>query len=312
MTNSISNRQLDTPILLIIFNRAEITRKSMEAIRKVRPKQLFLAADGPRSSKPGEDLKCRQTREMALSMVDWDCKVETLFRDHNLGCGLGPVSGMDWFFGEVEEGIVLEDDCMPNESFFWFCQEILEKYRDDERIMLVSGMNRMEKWNDARYDYFFSYYGSTWGWASWRRAWKYNDFQMKLWGDPLVQQMILDLVGIEQYRVVSKDFQKTFEGYDEKLSVWDYQWNFARLVNHGLAIVPSKNMITNVGFGDDATHTTEANEMSNIPKHEMQFPLRHNPIVLPDKQFDHIISFADEGKLWKKAYRKMGRMLKIG
>ncbi|MCU0355758.1 MAG: nucleotide-diphospho-sugar transferase, partial [Cytophagales bacterium] len=161
---------------MIVFNRPQTTERVFSAIRKVRPQKLYVAADGPRADKADEAEKTRLTREIA-TRVDWDCEVKTLFRDENVGCGLGPATAISWLFEQEERGIILEDDCQPSESFFLFCEEVLKRYESDNRVMQVSGMNPLGDWcHDPDYDYYFSEAGITWGWATWRRAWRSYDY----------------------------------------------------------------------------------------------------------------------------------------
>src|SRR5688572_20529443 len=174
---------LNTPVLFLIFNRPAVTKQVFEAIREMRPTRLYIAADGPRPAIPNELDNCRKAREAALA-VDWECQVKTLFRDKNLGCGRGPSTAITWFFEHETEGIILEDDCMPSPSFFSYCAELLARYRDDTRIMHIAGTN-LEKpqQRDQEHSYHFSNFTYCWGWATWRRAWKFHDFDMKLYNE---------------------------------------------------------------------------------------------------------------------------------
>jgi hypothetical protein len=169
-----------TPVLFIIFNRPGTTQQVFDAIKQQKPKYLFVAADGPRPDKPDDKEKCKATRAI-IDQVDWDCNLKTLFRDENRGCGYGPAEAITWFFDHVEEGIILEDDCLPSPYFFKFCSVILERYKSDTRIGIISGTNPLIRWNINQKDYIFSRFGSTWGWATWRRAWMYFDHEMNNW-----------------------------------------------------------------------------------------------------------------------------------
>lgn len=235
---------LNTAILFIVFNRPETTRQVFEAIRKAQPKQLFVAADGPRPEKVGERERCEESRRIATS-VDWDCQVKTLFRSENRGCGLGPSEAITWFFNEVEQGIILEDDCLPNLAFFKFCNDLLFYYKENERVMHISGSNIQQGIIRNKSSYYFSRIPHMWGWAAWRRSWEkytYNpsfDFQGNLYK--------------EQYWKTIYD--KICSG--ELKTVWDYQWVFTILKNDGLAITPNVNMIKNIGFEEGATHVKQ-------------------------------------------------------
>lgn len=242
-----------------------------------------MAADGPKLDVPGEAEKVRQVREIVLNGVDWDCEVKTLFRDENLGCKYGVSGGIDWFFENEEEGIILEDDTLPSQSFFWFCQELLERYRDDKRIMSVSGDNFQNGITRGACSYYFSRYNHIWGWASWRRAWEYYSVDMKLWPD------VAKNTGIEQLFEKKTDniywyniFKNVYEG---KIDTWDYQWTFVCWLQSGLTILPNVNLVQNIGFGMDATHTTTSREASKA--YQLTYPLIHPEYMVRDVQADN-------------------------
>ncbi len=275
------SQQLDIPVLFLIFNRPDVTEKVFEQIRKALPRQLFVAADGPRTTHPDDLVKCKKTRELVLDMIDWDCEVKTLFRDENLGCGLGVSKAISWFFEQVDQGIILEDDCLPSLSFFSFCSEMLKKYESDNRIMMVSGFNPIGKWQAEYVDYFFSD-GWIWGWATWRRAWLLNDFTLSLYfanNDNNYYKNLLEsrLIGsieiFDQFRLGRTD-------------TWDYQWYFARIINNGMAITPSLNLIENIGFDENATHTKWVfHPFKDVRAYELKFPLKENEFMIVDKEF---------------------------
>lgn len=273
---------LKTAVLLVIFNRPETTRIVFEAIRKAKPPRLYIAADGPRPEVPTDLKKCEEARDI-VNQVDWNCDVKTLFREKGLGCGLGPSSAFSWFFEHEEAGIILEDDCLPSQSFFWFCEELLERYRDDNRVMHIGGNNFLNGWQkDRDYSYYFSNSGHIWGWATWRRAWKLFDFNISLY-DKLKNKNYFEnffLNPVEKiYRL--RKFDKTIAG--AHVNWWDYQWDFARYINSGLAIVPKINLIKNIGFGEDATHTLNVNHKNaHMVADEMDFPLHHPPFMIRD------------------------------
>lgn len=275
-----------TAVLLVIFNRPETTRRVFEAIRRIKPPRLYIAADGPRKNVKADILNCRETRKIA-NEVDWNCEVKTLFRDENLNCGIGPSSAFSWFFEHETEGIILEDDCLPTDSFFWFCEELLERYRDDTRVMHIGGNNFLNGWqHDENYSYYFSRNGHIWGWATWRRAWKLYDYQMKLYRRIRSKGYFNGFFvnPLEKFYRLRK-FDLTTSR--QKVDWWDYQWDFARFVNSGLAIVPQKNLVTNLGFGKNATHTTNGNsERAELRAFNMEMPLRHPPFMIRDVQSD--------------------------
>jgi len=277
---------LNTPVLLLLFNRPDKTKKVFESIRAVKPIKLYVAADGPRPGKDEEDL-CAQTRDV-VSKVDWKCDVHKLFRDKNLGCGMGPSTAMSWFFENEPEGIILEDDCLPDKSFFHFCEQLLEKYRDDTRIMQISGTNFHQDWiRDPDYSYYFSEIGLCWGWASWRRAWEKFDYNLSQYPEVVEKGYLKDLpffrYGIGNY--IAKELRAISKG--QQHSIWDIQWNFAQFINSGLSIIPKKNLIENIGFDESATHTQSAAERYRVKKYQVEFPLKHPPYVLRDRVSDN-------------------------
>lgn len=234
---------MNTPVLLLIFNRSAQALQVLEAIRQQQPAQLFIAADGPRENKPGETELCHATRDAVLHHIDWPCEVKTLFRPRNLGCGKAVSSAISWFFEEVEEGIILEDDCLPDSSFFTFCSELLERYRLDEKIMHIGGSNYQMGIERGDASYYFSKYAHIWGWASWRRAWKYYDFTLQRYSQHDSTHFIPRFQ--HDLRII----------YEQKIDTWDIQWFMSVLFNDGIAITPNTNLIRNTGFGQDATHT---------------------------------------------------------
>ena len=270
--------RIDTPIAFLIFNRPDTTEKVFEAIREAKPPKLLVVADGPRKDRPGEAEKCQATRAI-IDRVDWQCEVLTNYADLNLGCKLRVSSGLDWVFNNVEEVIILEDDCLPHPSFFRFCEELLNYYRDDRRIMAISGDNFQFGRKRTEYSYYFSRYHHCWGWASWRRAWQHYDIEMKLW------QRIRDGNWLESIleepsaiRYWSKIFQAT---YDQDINTWDYQWMFTCWLQSGLTVLPNVNLVSNIGFGREGTHTKDSKiKFANLPVQQMHFPLQHPPFMI--------------------------------
>ncbi|MDB9395286.1 hemolytic protein HlpA [Microcystis aeruginosa] len=280
--------QLTTPVAFLIFNRPDTTARVFEAIRQAKPPKLLVVADGPRADRPDDLEKCKAARAI-IEGVDWDCEVLKNYSDVNLGCGRRPATGITWVFEQVEEAIILEDDILPNLAFFQFCDILLEKYRDDKRVMMISGENWLGEWKSNIQSYHFSCYGDMWGWASWRRAWQYFDYDMKLWVESEVRERIRDvLAGDEQFRIREKIF---WEAYHEKdtINAWSYQWSFARLLYSGLSIIPSVNLILNIGFGKDATHTFDASVIDNSRcQYEMNFPLKEPYGLAVDREYDRL------------------------
>ncbi|NEP29131.1 glycosyltransferase family 2 protein [Moorena sp. SIO3I6] len=276
---------MKTPVAFIIFKRPDTTERVFEVIREAKPPKLFVIADGPRADRPGEAEKCAAARAI-IERVDWDCEVLENYSDVNLGCCQRVSSGIDWVFNTVEEAIILEDDCLPHPDFFPFCENLLERYRDDERVMMVSGTNFLGKWKSDRQSYHFSYYGGIWGWASWRRAWNYYDITMSLWSNPDIKNRIRDvLANNEHYQARKKSFDSTLNG---KYDAWDYRWSFARLSQSGLSIVPAVNLISNIGFGEGATHTVSAtSQLAQLKTISLDFPINYNQFTAVDRDYDH-------------------------
>ena len=276
-----SEHYCKSPVLFLIFNRPDTTRQVFEAIRAARPPRLYVAADGPRSSRSGEAEKCEEARQIATA-VDWDCEVKTIFREGNLGCKYAVAGALDWFFEQENEGIILEDDCLPTQSFFLFCDQMLQRYRDDARVFLVSGYNKQQKWNTSHGDYFFSNYGGIWGWASWRRAWENYEPEMEMLDTVIARQQLQHLLGRNDGQRRGSTLLRVKK---HEIDSWAYPWGFARHINNGLACVPRVSLVENIGFGEDATHTTSRGG-DGVHAQELSFPLKHNPIMIPDRDYD--------------------------
>ena len=275
---------METPVVLIVFNRPDVTQRVFGAIAQAKPKQLLVIADGPRSDRAGEAEKCSKVRQIT-EQVDWDCEVFRNYADTNLGCKQRVSTGLDWAFETVEEAIILEDDCLPHPSFFTFCEELLTKYRNDRRIMMVSGTNILGDWKAASQSYHYSYYGGIWGWASWRRAWQHYDVSMKEWENDEVKARIKDIVcDEEQYSSREHAYDRCLAG---NCDTWDIQWNFSRLSQSGLSVVPSVNLISNIGFTPEATHTKRFREgVANRETQPISLPLSTSPCLIVDRQYD--------------------------
>ncbi len=274
----------DVPILFIIFNRPDTARVVLARLRELKPTRLFIAADGPRPGNASDAARCAQVREETLKAIDWDCEVKTLLRESNLGCRKGVATAIDWFFENVEQGIILEDDCLPDPSFFPFCREMLERYRDDERVMHVSGDNFQDGRKVGGASYYFSRYNHVWGWATWRRAWQHYDLVMKTYPEFRQRSMFAGVWSdADQRRYWRRIFDRAHAG---AVNTWDYQWEYAILAQNGLCILPNVNLISNIGFGADATHTTGASDVADLGTKAISFPLTHPAIMAPDAEAD--------------------------
>jgi hypothetical protein len=273
---------LQTPVAFLIFNRPDVTARVFAEIARARPRKLLVVADGARTDRPGEREACENTRAI-VERVDWDCEVLTNFSEVNLGCRRRVSSGITWVFEQVEEAIIIEDDCLPDPTFFKFCEELLARFREDERVMMLSGDNFQFGQKRTPYSYYFSRMMHVWGWASWRRAWQHYDVEMKLWAGLRDTQWLLDLLGDEEAAAFWRDvFDRTAAGHD----TWDFQWVFACWAQHGLSALPERNLVTNIGFGAGATHTHAETRAANIPAVALEFPLRHPPHVVREREAD--------------------------
>jgi hypothetical protein len=279
-----------TPILFLVFNREDVTRQVFEVIRCLKPKYLFVAADGARGDKAGEAETCQRTREIA-TQVDWDCELKTLFREENLGCKLALSSAISWFFENVEQGIILEDDCLPDPSFFPFCEELLNRYKDDERIGSIGGLNFYPEVIDKQLSYDFCSFtcSSGCGLATWRRAWQHFDINFPFWDEQKDKRSFLFCNKWEEIYFSSfiPDVLRNRKG----LSSWATQWFFTLRLQNQLSISPAMNLVVNIGFGDpNATHTTRKQDKYPFSASAISFPLKHPKYILKNKKLDYLIT----------------------
>ncbi|MFN6089414.1 MAG: nucleotide-diphospho-sugar transferase [Cyclobacteriaceae bacterium] len=274
-----------TPILFIVFNRPNHTRKVLERIREIKPNFLFVAADGPRRSHVGDADKCNEVREIIKRGIDWPCEIKTQFRDENLGCGIGPAQAITWFFDNVEEGIILEDDCLPGISFFNFCSTLLNYYRNDEQIMHIGGSNFQNQKKKVDYSYYFSAYSHNWGWATWKNRWRKYNYSI---GNLDRAKLSGDLIKYGLNKVEIEFWVKVFEEVSKAKTfvTWDYQWLFAIWTNHCLSIVPSVNLVRNIGFDEEGTRTREAHSYLSIPV-DCISNVKHPPTRIINFKADH-------------------------
>ncbi|HMG83788.1 MAG TPA: hypothetical protein VK559_12180 [Ferruginibacter sp.] len=278
----------NTPVLLLIFNRPDTTQKVFEAIRQAKPAQLFIAADGPRDNNESDIEKCAQARKIATT-VDWDCEVKTFFRNENRGCGHAPAEAISWFFEHVEQGIILEDDILPSQSFFTFCEELLEKYKHDTTIMSIGGSNFLSTSFQVKDSYIFSDYSGSWGWASWRRAWQGYDHNISSWTDKKNKEYLQQKFLPEQFLLLENIFNRVCN--KNVADIWDFQWWYRRLLSGGFGIIPVVNLTKNIGFDAQATHTfTIGTEIKNAPLEQIIFPLVHPAQQLVNKEYDRLLS----------------------
>jgi hypothetical protein len=260
---------MDKPLLLLVFNRPEATRLLLQSLRQVKPKKLFVVGDGPRDERPQEQLLCAEVRGL-FTKLSWECEIKTLFRNENLGCARSVSSGIDWFFSHVDEGIILEDDCIPHSSFFPYCIELLEKYRDTGKVMHIGSNNFQNGKRRGNASYYFSIYNHLWGWATWKKAWEKFNFNIDPEGSAEMKNFVNDEKVWEYFK---KAFENTSNG---RVDSWGFRWTYACWANQGLSIVPNLNLVTNIGFGDGATHTKQSESpQSNLPAKAIEIPLQH-------------------------------------
>src|SRR5262249_29420461 len=242
--------------LLLIFNRPDTTALVMNAIRAARPPCLYVAADGHRE-RPEDAEQCEQARQIATA-VDWPCRLHTLFRDRNLGCRKAVGSAIDWFFDHEEEGIILEDDCLPSADFFRFCGELLSRFRSEERVMALCGSCYTRPTSDTADSYYFSYYADMWGWATWKRAWRLYDRDLSRWPEFKQAGSLKSAFKGAPWRerFWSNVFDRTAQG---EIDTWDHAWTYTVIEQGGIACYPTRNLVSNLGYRTDATHTKAEN-----------------------------------------------------
>ncbi len=279
------------PVLLIIFNRADTTRRVVEALAQVKPPRLFVFGDGPRTDRPDDTAKCTAARAVIKQLVTWDCELVEYYSEANLGCRKGVATAISWVFEQVDRAIILEDDCLPHLTFFPFCDELLETYADDTRVMHIAGQNLQGGTRLTSDSYFFSNHCVSWGWATWKRAWRHHDLGVEKW--PALRDTSW-LESILEHPDAVAFYRKLFdEAYSRPaaFNTWDYQWSFACWSQTGLSILPAVTLVSNIGFGhSDATHTTSApSPAAATSAVEMVFPLRHPPCIIRIQEADRYI-----------------------
>jgi GR25 family glycosyltransferase involved in LPS biosynthesis len=280
--------QLENPLLFLVFNRPLETQRVFDEIKMVKPKKLYVAADGPRVDFDEEN--CNKVKNI-FSQIDWECDVQTLYREKNLGCKYAVSSAIDWFFENEEMGLILEDDCLPSKDFFRFCDTMLNKYKDDHRFRFVTGSNFNfgNKIGDG--SYYFSRLTHVWGWASWRRSWKDYDVELSKYKGKDYYNVFQSLF---QNEILAEDWNNIIQQlFDNKIDTWDYQWTITNLFNNGLSIIPNVNLIKNIGFGENATHTFESNGLENQAHQMLEENICHPVVFLPNFEADKNLLFRE-------------------
>jgi hypothetical protein len=303
------------PVALFLFKRPENTVKVMERIREARPSTLLLIADGPREDRPEEKDLCEQTRELVLSMIDWNPTILKNFSELNLGCRKRISSGLNWVFEQVPEAIILEDDCVPDPTFFRYASELLDRYRDEPKIGAISGDNYQPQPMDTPDHYYFSQFFHCYGWASWRRAWAHYDVTLSKW--PILRDqgfLKKRFPKLEHSQYWTTIFDEVHQG---RIDTWDYQWGFALWHYNMLTITPSWNLVTNIGIGQDSTHMKDYNPTyHNIGTKPMVFPMQHPRFISVNESADVYsqINLFGEAKLYTiraRLSRVWGKILKL-
>jgi hypothetical protein len=287
MTKFIPPKPLETAVLFLVFNRLDTTMQVFAEIKKAKPPRLYIASDGARVDKSGEDEIVDAVRKYILDNIDWDCEVKTLFREKNLGCKYAVSGAISWFFEHEEQGIILEDDCLPSQSFFWYCEELLNKYKDNDTIAMISGDNLQDGQQRGDASYYFSIFPHIWGWASWQRSWQLYDvefFSNNKKSDLLYPELI-------NYNPSYKLFWNNLYRAIKKLDAWDYQFTFTCFKYKMLCINPNVNLISNIGFGKNATHTLDENSLyANLPRYDLPALLVHPDVIQADSDADLLVS----------------------
>lgn len=276
--------QTNSPVLLIVFNRPDQTRAVFEMVRKVRPSRLYLAADAPRPQKKGEETKCKETLAV-FDEIDWPCEVFRKVNQVNMGSHTSIPAAVDWFFENEEAGIVLEDDCVPSEGFFIFCDQLLARYANDERIMWINGSNLGYLGDELNSDYVFSIYPISWGWASWRRAWSLFDrnYRVSL-VDGISEDALRHNAG---HSWMARLYWRFIFEYAYAIKNWDYRWMHVCWANNGLACTPSVNMVSNVGFGPGGMHCERRDDRRGfIPAKEISGTIKGPERLVPSAVLD--------------------------
>ena len=308
----------ETPVVLIVFNRPQATRLVFEAVAAARPRKLLVIADGPRPNRAGEAAICAEVRAITTA-VNWPCELHTDFSERNLGCDTRVISGLNWAFSLVEEAIILEDDCLPDPSFFPYCQELLDRYRGDCRIAAISGTNLIQDKTQDRVwgvdaestanpdSYLFSLLGGNWGWATWREQWKKLDRQTSGW--PALRRANA-IHHIFDNPLGRKMWTRIFDQAhrDVTLSSWDYSWAYTNIFGHRLTAVPRVNLVRNIGFGPGASRTLEVDARLMPELRRLDFPLQHPAGIIWSRGYDELLQRALNHDLSR---RILGRLKRI-
>lgn len=312
------NALIDVPVLLIFFSRPDTFREVFDRIKEARPSTLFLACDGPRPGRTGDEKKIEQCKRIAEE-IDWECKVFHKYADSNLGCGVGPYSAISWAFKHVDRLVIFEDDCVPDLSIFPYMKTLLEKYKNDERVGVISGYNHFQKWDCGGYDYLFTKVGATLGWGTWKRVWDKYDYNIKDFENPYYRRILkAELINPRagKKRIAAWEDTRRRLASGENISWWDHQFGFVKYANSYLTIVPKENLIYNVGVGEGSSHAKHLNarkwrigDVCFMPTGKMPEEMNHPSHVICDRAYDEeyfkLIAYPG---FFRKVINRLGRM----
>ena len=325
MNDNLKPALLNVPVLLIFFTRPDTFKEVFSKVKEARPAQLFLACDGPRNNH-SQDIELIEKCKKIAEDIDWDCEVHHNYANENMGCGMRPQTAITWAFETVDRLVVLEDDCVPHESFFPFMEELLEKYKDDERIGMVSGFNHFKEWDCGGYSYCFTKTGAIWGWGTWKRVWEKYDYSLSEVQSAYVQRLLKGQFTFKRaHKMMSRKWLNTFQQIKrgENISYWDSQFGYLKRAQSYLSIVPRVNLICNIGIGSNSTHA-QISIKSNwkkgmlhfMPTESIETPLIHPRFIMVDVDYDN-----KEYAIWgapnpithnfKRAIRLLKRIMKV-
>lgn len=303
--------QIKSSVLLIAFNRPDTTQRVFDCIRKSKPSKLYFSVDGPRKNCIEDEANVSKVKQIVYQ-VDWDCDVYTKFNDFNLGCGPGPASAISWVFETEDRAIILEDDCVPAQPFFPYCDELLERYKNDTRIWLISGNNYNEEAVTTPHSYFFSKYGHSWGWATWKRCWQEMDLKMRKWPLIIEQDLLKSAFQTKkEYRFFARKLNRVYQDHSAMSHIWDFQFMFTLKSNDALTIVPIKNLVSNIGY--IGTHNEKKNRFHDRAVDESFKIVSHPDFILCDVNYDkyHFNNHWNSKKdIPMKIAKKMRKILK--
>lgn len=273
----------EVPVLLITYKRLDTTQKVLEKIAEVKPKYLFVSSNAPNPEKIDDSEKVFAVRSMIENRIDWPCELKKLYRKEHVGPGVSISSAINWFFQNIGEGIIFEDDTVPDVTFFTFCKAMLDKYRDESRIKIIGGINFQDGINRGDASYYFTRLCHIWGWATWKRVWDEYDYDLSTITRKDVTDAALKYFGS---RRIAKEWGNIFDHLKNKsFDTWDYQLALSIWKNDGINIVPQKNLVTNIGYGQEAAHTHLVDPFSNIPLESLS-EIRYSTDVNVDGEAD--------------------------